>query len=43
MTVLERAILKAEASSAAGGLLAPQMESEGPGPFLKLCLRSRAL
>jgi len=41
VTVLERAIPGAEASSAAGGILAPQMESEGPGPFLDLCLRSR--
>ena len=43
VTVLERSIPGAEASSAAGGILAPQMESEGPGPFLELCLRSRAL
>jgi len=43
VTVLERSIPGAEASSAAGGILAPQMESEGPGPFLELCLKSRAL
>jgi len=43
VTVLERAIPGAEASSAAGGILAPQQESEGPGPFLELCLRSRGL
>lgn len=43
VTVLERSIPGAEASSAAGGILAPQMEAEGPGPFLELCLRSRAL
>jgi glycine oxidase len=43
VTVLERAIPGAEASSAAGGILAPQEESEGPGPFLDLCLASRAL
>ena len=43
VTVLERAIPGAEASSAAGGILAPQEEAEGPGPFLALCLRSRAL
>lgn len=43
VTVLERSIPGAEASSAAGGILAPQQESEGPGPFLDLCLRSRAL
>ncbi|HET9450994.1 MAG TPA: glycine oxidase ThiO, partial [Aggregicoccus sp.] len=43
VTVLERSIPGAEASSAAAGILAPQMESEGPGPFLELCLRSRGL
>lgn len=43
VTVLERSIPGAEASSAAGGILAPQQESEGPGPFLDLCLRSRGL
>jgi glycine oxidase len=43
VTVLERSIPGAEASSAAAGILAPQMESDGPGPFLELCLRSRAL
>ncbi|MHA7631493.1 glycine oxidase ThiO [Corallococcus sp. M7] len=43
VTVLERSIPGAEASSAAGGILAPQWESEGPGPFFELCLRSRAL
>ncbi|RKH37415.1 glycine oxidase ThiO [Corallococcus sicarius] len=43
VTVLERSIPGAEASSAAAGILAPQWESEGPGPFFELCLRSRAL
>ncbi|HZI09777.1 MAG TPA: glycine oxidase ThiO [Myxococcus sp.] len=43
VVVLERSIPGAEASSAAAGILAPQMESEGPGPFLELCLRSRGL
>lgn len=43
VTVLERSIPGAEASSAAGGILAPQMETEKPGPFLDLCLRSRAM
>ena len=43
VTVLERAIPGAEASSAAGGILAPQEESEGPGPFLDLCLLGRSL
>ena len=42
-TVLERSVPGAEASSAAGGILAPQAEAEGPGPFLDLCLASRAL
>jgi len=42
-TLLERSIPGAEASSAAGGILAPQAEADGPGPFLDLCLASRAL
>ena len=42
-TVLERSVPGAEASSAAGGILAPQAEADGPGPFLDLCLASRAL
>jgi glycine oxidase len=41
--VLERSIPGAEASSAAAGMLATQLESSGPGPFLDLCLKSRAL
>ena len=43
VTVVERSVPGAEASSAAGGILAPQAEAEGPGPFLSLCLRSRQL
>ncbi len=43
VTVLERSSPGAEASSAAGGILAPQQESEGPGPFLELGLRSRGM
>jgi glycine oxidase len=43
VTVLERAIPGAEASSAAAGILAPQAEAEKTGPFLDLCLQSRAL
>jgi glycine oxidase len=43
VTVLERSIPGAEASSAAAGILAPQKEAAGPGPLLDLCLRSRAL
>src|SRR5687768_10868960 len=40
--VLERAIPGAEASSAAGGILAAQEESHGPGPLTELFLASRA-
>jgi glycine oxidase len=43
VTVIERGIPGAEASSAAAGILGPQMEAEGTGPLLELGLRSRAL
>ena len=43
VTLLEARSIAAEASSAAAGLLAPQIEAHGPGPFLELCLASRAL
>lgn len=43
VTVLERSIPGAEASSAAGGILAPQEEVTRAGPFFELCLRSRQL
>ncbi len=43
VTVIERGIPGAEASSAAAGILGPQMEAEGPGPLLELGLKSRAL
>jgi glycine oxidase len=43
VTVIERGIPGAEASSAAAGILGPQMEADGPGPQLELGLRSRAL
>ena len=43
VTVIERGIPGAEASSAAAGILGAQMEAEGPGPLLDLSLRSRAL
>jgi glycine oxidase len=43
VTVVERGIPGAEASSAAAGILGPQWESEGPGPLLELGLKSRAL
>lgn len=41
--LVERGRPGAEASSAAAGILAPQVEADGPGPFLELGLRSRAL
>jgi glycine oxidase len=43
VTLVERGIPGAEASSAAAGILAPQAEADGPGPFLDLALKSRAL
>jgi glycine oxidase len=43
VTVLERAVPGAEASTAAAGMLAPQLEATGPGPMLELSLRSRGL
>src|SRR5204863_2950513 len=43
VTVIERGIPGAEASSAAAGILGPQWEAEAIGPLLDLGLRSRAL
>ena len=43
VTLVERAVPGAEASSAAAGMLAPQAENERPGPFMELGLRSRGL
>ena len=43
VTVIERSTPGAEASSAAAGLLAPQLEEEGPGAFFDLCVRSREM
>lgn len=43
VTVLERAVPGAEASSAAAGILGAQCENDGPGPLLDLCLASRAM
>ncbi len=40
VTVLERAIPGAEASSAAGGILSPGVEAVEPGPFHALCRAS---
>jgi glycine oxidase len=41
--VLERAIPGAEASTAAAGMLAPQLEAQAPGPMLEFSMRSRGL
>lgn len=43
VTVLEKSVPGAEASSAAAGMLAPQLEAHGPGDMLRLSLASRAL
>ena len=43
VTVVDRAKVGREASHDAAGMLAPQSEAEAPGPFLDLCLESRAL
>ncbi len=42
VTVLERSVPGAEASSAAAGILGAQVETHGPGPMSELCLASRA-
>jgi glycine oxidase len=43
VTVLERSIPGAEASTAAAGMLAPQLEAQAPGPMLELSMRSRTM
>ncbi len=43
VTVLERGRIGCEASRAAAGMLSPQGESQTPGPFFDLCLRSRSM
>ncbi|MDX2015334.1 MAG: glycine oxidase ThiO [Myxococcaceae bacterium] len=43
VTVLERSLPGAEASTAAAGMLAPQLEAHAPGPMLELTMRSRTL
>jgi glycine oxidase len=40
--VLERSVPGAEASSAAAGILGAQLEAHADGPFLRLCVESRA-
>ncbi len=42
VTVLERSVPGAEASSAAAGILGAQAEAHAPGPMAELCLASRA-
>src|SRR5713226_5701249 len=41
VTVLERGRAGQEASWAAAGMIAPQAEAQGPGPFFDLCIRAR--
>lgn len=41
VSVFDRGPLGAEASSAAAGMLAPQLEAHGAGPLLDFCLRAR--
>ncbi|MBD0325983.1 MAG: FAD-dependent oxidoreductase, partial [Pyrinomonadaceae bacterium] len=43
VTLIERGRLGQEASHAAAGMLAPQVEADQPDDFLKLCCRSRDL
>jgi glycine oxidase len=43
VAVIERGRIGCEASRAAAGMLSPQAEASEPGPFLDLCLRSRAM
>lgn len=43
VTIIERGRTGGEASRAAAGMLSPQAEAAEPGPFLDLCLRSRAM
>src|SRR2546423_590518 len=43
VTLIERASLGAEASSAAGGMLAPQSEADGADEFFELACASRDL
>lgn len=43
VTVLEKSLPGAEASSAAAGILGAEIEAEAPGPMLELCRQSRKL
>src|SRR5260370_30516706 len=39
--ILERGRAGQEASWAAAGMIAPQAEAEGPGPFLSFCVEAK--
>jgi glycine oxidase len=41
VTILERGRAGQEASWAAAGMIAPQAEAEGPGPFLRFCVEAK--
>jgi glycine oxidase len=41
VTILERGRAGQEASWAAAGMIAPQAEAQGPGPFFDLCVQAR--
>ncbi len=41
VTILERGRAGQEASWAAAGMIAPQVEVEGPGPFLRFCVEAK--
>ena len=43
VTLFERGRVGCEASRAAAGMLSPQGETQQPGPFFELCLRSRSM
>lgn len=43
VSVLEKSVPGAEASSAAAGIIGAQIEAHGDGPMARLCLASRAL
>lgn len=43
IVVLDKGGIGEEASAGAAGMLAAQIETDAPGPFLNLCLQSRAL
>ena len=41
VTIVERGRAGQEASWAAAGMIAPQAEAEGPGPFLRFCVQAK--